>query len=96
MFQAIGRAIQQRLQQQGVGTQIEAAHITEAFRTIVAARFGASAAVGIRKLAFRNETVEALVSSSTLATEMRMREMDLQDELRAKLNGRNVRLRIFA
>ncbi|MFZ5391269.1 MAG: DciA family protein [Patescibacteria group bacterium] len=96
MFQEIKKLLSDRLRQQGIAPAVEAAAVAEAFKEEVKKRFGPSAADSIRRVVLQGDTLQVSLSSPGLASELRMIEIDLVDSLKARLNGRVYRLRIFA
>ncbi len=95
MFQSLKRALSDRLREHGITQAVQAAQVTEAFKVEVAKRFGESTKEAFRKLAVRGDTLEVLVNSAALASELRMAQIPLEDALQAALQGRRYRLRIF-
>lgn len=96
MMKALKGILSDRLKEQGISDAVEAARVTEILREEVEKRFGPSASAGLRKVSLRGDTLEVLTTSGPLASELRMSEFELSDALRARLNGRSIRLRIFA
>ncbi len=84
-----------RLQEQGIAQSVEATQVVEALKQEVIKRFGLAAAEAFRKVALRDNTLEILLTSSALASELRMVELDLVNAMQAKF-GRTYRLKIFA
>ena len=95
MFQTLKNVLSDRLRQQGISEAVSAAQVVEAFKAEVVKRFGASAGDSFRKVALKGDTLDVLMTSSVLASELRMAQFDLEDALRAALNGKRYRLRIF-
>jgi predicted nucleic acid-binding Zn ribbon protein len=95
MFQTLKNVLFDRLRQQGVSEAVEAAQVTEVFKDEVAKRFGPSTRDAYRKLVLRGDTLEVLLTSQALASELRMAEFELEDALKAHFNGKHYRLRIF-
>ncbi len=95
MLQAIKNLLPRRLQEQGISTQVEATQVVEALKQEVISRFGLSAVDAFRKVSLRDNTLEVLLTSSALASELRMIESDLASALQVKF-GKAYRLRIFA
>jgi len=96
MFQKLGRVLRDRLQQQGVAEGVEAAQVTEIFRQEVKKRYGHTDANSFRKLVLRGDTLEVSAYSSSLASDLRMIQMDLEQAIKQACHGRSYRLRIFS
>lgn len=95
MFQTLKKALSDRLREQGISQAVQAAQVTEALKAEVAKRFGEATRESFRKLAVRGDTLEVLVNSAALASELRMAQFSLEDALQVTLQGKRYRLRIF-
>jgi len=96
MFHSLKNVIWDRLRSQGLSSQVEAARVVEVFKEELAKRFGQSAVACLRRATLRGETLEVSLTSAALASELRMSEFAIIDQMRAKLNNKSYRLRIFA
>lgn len=95
MFKNLKHLLNDRLRQHGLTDAVEAAQVTEVFKDEVVRRFGPSAKGAFRKVALQGDTLEVSLTSTALASELRLAEFDLEDAMQARLRGKHYRLRIF-
>lgn len=95
MFLDIKKLLNRRLNELGVGEQVEAVVVVEAFKRVVDKRFGRSAVNAINRAVWRYGRLEVSVASSALANELKIRENELTDLLAGELNGKVIKMNIF-
>lgn len=95
MFHDLKDVLMRRLGQQGIGKAVEAAQVVNAFRVAVRELMGERAERELTKVVLREDTLEVLAGSGALASELRMRESDIRERLKAKLGKQEYRMHIF-
>lgn len=95
MFHDLKTLLRQSLRQKRIGEAVEAAQVVEAFCAVVAEMFGDSAAKGLRQVMFKGDTLHIAAGSGVLASEMRMRQIEISRQLSERLSGQSYRLKIF-
>lgn len=95
MFSDIKKLLNKRLNELGVSDQVEAILIVDTFKKVLGKLFGRSAVEAVKKAAWRYGRLDVSVSSSALASEIKMREKEVVDYMAAELNGRIIKFNIF-
>jgi len=96
MLQLLKNLLPNRLREQGISEAVEAAQVMEVFKDEVAKIYGASARNDFRRLVLEGNTIEVSAYSSAFASELRMRQLELEEAIKVRLGGKQYRLRIFA
>lgn len=95
MFHDLKSLLQRSLRQKRIDEAVGAAQAVEAFRFIIVELFGEQAANNLRQVALRGDTLQIAAGTPALASEIRMREIDISRALADKVPGVNIKLKIF-
>ncbi len=95
MFHELRSILKQSLQQKGIQQAVEAAQVTQIFRDIIKERLGTKAYQTLRQVSWRDNILRVSAGSPQLASELRLRQLEILQELETRLPKGNYRLEIF-
>ncbi len=95
MFQSIKKVLSSRLGEHGILQQAIAAQIIELVKNYIRGRWGKSAKDSLRGVFLKQDTLEIMVSSSVVAQEFKLAEMEILEVLEKEFPNRVKRLKIF-